>query len=184
MKKHALAALLPALCLALLVGCKSEMPADQAAPPVENASCGSIKTLHKTGDLYLASQPSAGDYAQLQAQGIKTVIDLRKDQEQRGFDEAKTVRDLGMTYVQIPWNGTDELDDVKFYDMRQALRGAERPILMKCGSSNRVGAGWLVYRVLDQGVPLDQAVEEAHTVGLRTAAYEAKALQYIKTHQK
>ena len=178
-----------ACCLLLvLAGCKTDTP-DTANPaaepaPVQAATCGSIKTLHQTGGaMYFASQPSAEDYALVKAMGIKTVIDLRTEQENRGFDEAKTVSDLGMAYVSIPWNSPEQLTDEKLDAMRAALRSAQRPLMMKCGSSNRVGAGWLAYRVLDEGVSVETAIAEAKEVGLRTPAYEAKALAYIETHR-
>lgn len=173
-------------CVLMLTGCKSgtDQHAVAAPAPVEATTCGSIKKISKVGQLYLAGQPSAEDYAQIKERGVKTVIDLRKDEEQRGFDEAKVVSEQGMTYVQIPWGSADELTDAKLDAMREALRTAERPLLMKCGSSNRVGAGWLAYRVLDEGVPVEQALAEAKEVGMRTPAYETKSLDYIKSRQK
>jgi len=172
-------------CLALMFGCKtkSESTAATEPAPVENATCGSINTLHTVGDLYLASQPSAEDYKLLKERGVRTVIDLRTGPENRGFDEGAVLKDLGITYIEIPWNGPDQLTDARLDAMRSALRTAERPIVMKCGSSNRVGAGWLAYRVLDQGVALETAVAEAKEVGMRTPAYETKAIAYIRARQ-
>jgi ubiquinone/menaquinone biosynthesis C-methylase UbiE len=54
--------------------------------------------------------------------------------------------------------------------------------MLHCGSANRVGAVWLTYRVLDQGVPIETAIEEAKTIGLRSPEYEAKARDYIHRH--
>ncbi|MFN3165698.1 MAG: beta-lactamase hydrolase domain-containing protein [Phycisphaeraceae bacterium] len=150
---------------------------------VQTQTCGSIKTLHVVGDVYLASQPSAEDYALLKDRGVKAVIDLRTDKEDRGFEEGATLKALGIDYIELPWNGPDQLTDAKLDAMRKALRNAKRPVMMKCGSSNRVGAGWLAYRVLDEGVALETAVAEAKQVGLRTPAYEAKARAYISARQ-
>ncbi len=41
----------------------------------------------------------------------------------------------------------------------------------------------MAYRVLDEGVPMTEALKEAKEVGMRTQAYEAKAVEYIKKHQ-
>jgi hypothetical protein len=39
---------------------------------------------------------------------------------------------------------------------------------------------WLTWRVLDEGVPYDEALVEAHAIGLRSPALEAKAADYIE----
>lgn len=177
----------PALALAyslmLLTACQTHDRASAAADPVEDVSCGSIKQIHAVGDLYLAGQPSAADYQLLKDRGVRTVIDLRKPGENRAFTEARVVTDLGMNYMALPWNGPDELTDDKLDAMRKLLREADRPAVMKCGSSNRVGAGWLAYRVLDEGVAVDAALAEAKRVGMRTPAYETITLRYIEANQ-
>lgn len=172
-------------CTLMLVGCNSTTDSTDTTPAaVEPVVCGTVKKIHQVDGLYLAGQPSAEDYALLKNEhGIRTVIDLRKPTENRGFDEAKVVGDLGMRYVVLPWSGPDELTDDKLDAMRKLLRETDRPMLMKCGSSNRVGAGWLAYRVLDEGVAVEVALAEAKTVGLRTPAYQEKSLQYIASHQ-
>jgi protein tyrosine phosphatase (PTP) superfamily phosphohydrolase (DUF442 family) len=71
-----------------------------------------------------------------------------------------------------------------FVEARKQLKAAERPILLHCGSANRVGAVWLPYRVLDAGLAWDAALAEAKTIGLRTPALEAKAMDYVQRHQQ
>jgi len=184
MRVNAALIALTAWALIALMGCKAAEQKPAATAPVEAVTCGTIKQIHAVDGLYLAGQPSAQDYALLKEQfGIKTVIDLRKPEEQRGFDEARAVQALGMSYITLPWNGAEELTDEKLDAMRKLLRESERPLLMKCGSSNRVGAGWLAYRVLDEGVALEQAVAQAKEVGMRTPAYETITREYIQKQQ-
>jgi len=73
--------------------------------------------------------------------GFRTVINLRTDQEP-GFEwERDAVEKTGMRYVQIPV-GADGLtrENVERIDaaLDQAL--TEGPILLHCGSGNRIGA--------------------------------------------
>ena len=161
----------------LLLGCQAKQA---GIAQVEPAQCGSVKNVHRAGDLYLAGRPTPGDYPLLKDLGIKTVFNIRHDDETPGLDEAKLVEAQGMAYVHLPWNGPEQLTDEKLDAMRRVLREAERPMLFHCGSANRVGAGWLAYRVLDEGVALDTALAEAKTVGMRTAAYELITLDYIE----
>jgi hypothetical protein len=43
-----------------------------------------------------------------------------------------------------------------------------------------VGGVWLTRRVLDEGVDVKTAIEEAKTIGLRSPAIQKKALDYIQ----
>ena len=52
--------------------------------------------------------------------------------------------------------------------------------MLHCGSANRVGAVWMVYRVLDEGVTWEQAHREALEVGLRTDGYVERAKEYVE----
>jgi protein tyrosine phosphatase (PTP) superfamily phosphohydrolase (DUF442 family) len=64
------------------------------------------------------------------------------------------------------------------------LKTVERPLLFHCASANRVGALWLPYRVLDNGITYDAALAEAKQVGLRAPGMETKAKDYIERHKK
>lgn len=145
---------------------------------LEPYACGSITRMHTLGGVFLASQPQPADLEQASAGGIRTVVNLRHASE-LDFDEGAVVEGLGMSYVALPWNGPDELTDDVFARGRELLRSAERPLLLHCGSANRVGALWIPWRVLDEGVPLEEAVAEAKVIGLRTPAFEEKARAYV-----
>jgi uncharacterized protein (TIGR01244 family) len=153
---------------------------DELAP----ATCGKIARVHRLADVYLAGQPTAEDLAQAKKDGIKTVINLRPDAEIKTFDERQAAEAAGLAYVHIPFAGADEATDAVFDEARKQLKAAKRPILLHCGTANRVGAVWLPYRVLDDGLTLDAALAEAKTIGLRTPALEAKAKDYIERHKK
>lgn len=169
------------LLLALLIqaGCQSDGTSQAEVAPVQPTQCGDVKNMHQIGDLYVAGGVTPSDYPLLKDLGIKTVLSIRHDKETPGVDAAKLVEAQGMTYVHLPWSGPDELTYMNLAAMRMVLRGAERPILFHCGSANRVSAGWLAYRVMDEGVDVETAVAEAKTFGLRTAAYETITLDYI-----
>lgn len=147
---------------------------------MEPYECGTITRLHTYNGVFLASQPNPSDFEQAKKGGVKTVINLRHHSEISDFDEAKVISDLGLAYHNVPWNGPDELTDERFDEVRKLLREAERPILLHCSSANRVGAMWLAYRAVDDGIPVDEALAEAKIVGIKSPAYEAKARDYIK----
>jgi protein tyrosine/serine phosphatase len=57
------------------------------------------------------------------------------------------------------------------------------PMLIHCGSANRVGAFWMIYRVVDQGWAEDKALDEAVKIGLTSPALKTFAHEYIAAHQ-
>lgn len=160
--------------------------ADQPAE-LEPADLGSVEQAHRAGDLYLAGQPSEDDIARWARKGYKTVVNLRStaEMDELGWDEGRTVRVAGMDYIEVPFRSADELTDDMFYQVRKLLRDpTRRPLVLHCASSNRVGAVWLPYRVLDEGVPMDDALDDAARAGLRSSDLAAKARDYIRRKQE
>ncbi|MDF1741347.1 MAG: DUF3365 domain-containing protein [Verrucomicrobiales bacterium] len=152
---------------------------EKVAPPVTETTLGETKTVHQVGDLFLGSQPEADDWKAIKEKGIKTVLSLRHPGE-TDFDDKQMVEAHGMRFLNIPWNGEDELTDEVFDQVRATLQTAEHPMLLYCGSSNRSAGVWLAHRVLDQNVALETALKEAAEAGLRSEAYQAKARAYIE----
>lgn len=86
-----------------------------------------------------AGQPDEAALAVFAEQGYTTVIDLRTEGEDRGFDEPATVEHLGMDYVSLPIGR----DDITFENAQMLdilISEADGPVLVHCGSGNRVGA--------------------------------------------
>ena len=156
-----------------------------AAPPntLKETTLGTTQNVHQVGNLFLAGQPSEADFKILKQRKITRVITLRTDSEIE-WDEAAVARAVGMIYTKIQISGLAAMNDKAFDAVRKQLKiGEKTGTLLHCASANRVGAVWLVYRVLDQGVELEKAVKEAKEVGMRVPIFETKARDYIKKHQ-
>jgi uncharacterized protein (TIGR01244 family) len=123
--------------------------------------------------LLAAGQPTAEDLAEVAAAGYKTVLDLRAPAEDRGFDEPALVRELGLAYVNLPFVSA-ELDLATLERFRELLLTAERPVLVHCGTSNRVGAALFAHWVLDGKLDLATARERATAAGLKSPELGAK----------
>lgn len=87
-----------------------------------------------------AGQPTAEQIEAAQAQGVKTVINLRPEGEMQDFDEAALVKKAGMNYVHIPVAGPDDINDANARLLDEALVPGALPALVHCASANRVGA--------------------------------------------
>ena len=122
----------------------------------------------------------------LKKDGFKAVINLREASEAGANIEenAAKAKALGLNYIHIPFSGqapqTKTIDDF----LAAVSNKANQPVFIHCGSANRVGAVWLVKRVLQDGWTVPKATEEAKMIGLRSAPLEQFALKYIEEHKK
>lgn len=165
------------LALPLLLSCAAPAWADAGA--LAPAELGSTARVNQLDGMLLASQPAAADLALARERGVRTVISLRHDAEPVGYDERAEAGRLGLDFVALPWASPDELTDAVFDRARQLLRDTPRPLLLHCGSGNRVAAVWLPWRVLDDGADWDAALAEARQVGLASPEFERKAKDYV-----
>ena len=170
-------ALLPAL-LGALAACSS--PGLPVTTGLQPHVLSDIPNLHTQGGVFFAGQPSPEALEAAARAGLAGVLDLRHGAE-RDWDEAALAASLGLSYHAVPWNGPDQLTDEVFARVDGVLASAPRPLLFHCGSGNRVGAHWLVWRVRHDGLDWDAALAEAREVGLRTPAYEQRAREYLTT---
>ena len=151
-------------------------------PRIEESSLGKTKNVHKANNLFFAGQFTKDEIKLIQDANVTRVITLRTDGE-IDWDEETAIKEAGMTFIKIPFRTPEALTDEVFDRVRELLRDKSTTTLFHCGSANRVGGTWLPYRVLDEGVDLEQALSEAKEIGLKTPFIKEKALAYIKRQQ-
>ena len=122
----------------------------------------------------------------LKNDGFKAIINLRQASEQGANIDTNsaTAKALGLNYIHLPLNAAAPSDKTVDDFLAAVADKANQPVYIHCGSASRVGAVWLVKRVLQDGWPVEKATEEARLIGLRSAPLEAFALKYIETHKK
>jgi len=168
----------------LLVAVLYAAPKPNTTDKIEPCKCGSVGNIHRFGKIYLAGQPQADDFRIAHEMGIKTILNIREHAE-LDWNEKKVVEDLGMQYFHIPFSTPKNLTDDIFAKTRKLFSDkSKHPIMVHCGSANRVGAVWLAHRVLDDALAEEVALAEAKKVGLRTPGYVDKAHDYIERMQK
>ena len=149
---------------------------------VKPANLGNTRNVHACNNLFLTGQFTSEDMPSIKSAGIERIISLRTEGEVQ-WNERSVVEASGLEFVSIPFSGQAALTDAVFARVRSLLKDNTAGTMLHCGSANRVGSVWLPYRVLDQGVPLEQALKEAKGVGMRNPDYEAKALDYVRRMQ-
>src|SRR5436190_185663 len=151
----------------------------QQAPGIQNFM--KINTEFCSG-----GQPTLAQLAELKGQGITAVVNLRTVGE-AGFDapaEEAEVKKLGMKYFHIPVANAGPKDEQADEFLKVTDDAKNRPVFIHCGSANRVGAFFMIRRVLRDGLTFDAAKTEATKIGLRSAQLEEFAKQYIEKNKK
>ena len=87
-----------------------------------------------------AGQPDKAALEVFADVGYATIIDLRGANENRGFEEAAVVEELGMHYVALPIESKDAISFENARKLDALLEEYPGPVLVHCGSGNRVGA--------------------------------------------
>lgn len=154
------------------------MARQEAGPPIR-------EFLRINKDFCTGAQPKLEHLAELKAQGIKTIINLRTPGEHRAADEEAKAKELGLRYYNIPVAFSDPKDEQVTEFLRITDDAENRPAFIHCAGAVRVGAFWMIRRVLRDGWTVEKAEEEAKKIGLRESPHlVAFARSFIERHQK
>lgn len=118
---------------------------------------------------WLATAGSLGkkDMNMLKLVGFKTIIDLRTASE--GTKEEKDIfHDLGLRYENI--EVANEITAQQLKTFTDILDKADKPILVHCATSNRVGGMLALYHI-QNGMDVDTAMELGRAANM-TESYE------------
>lgn len=113
-----------------------------------------------------AGQPSRQDFEMLRERGVRTVINLRVPSERGTREEPEWMKELGLAYVSIPVAGAAGVNEETARALDLALENAERPVLVHCGSSNRVGAVFALRAFHLEGKSAEEALEIGRSSGV------------------
>ena len=122
-----------------------------------------------------AGQPDEAAFEVFASSGYTTVIDLRGEQENRGLDEPAVVESLGMKYVLFPITGLEAISFENAAKLDELIESADGPVLVHCGSSNRVGALLALSKSL-KGADTDEAMAYGAEGGLSSLAGTVQTL--------
>ena len=109
--------------------------------------------------LYRGAQPKENDYADLAAMGIKTVIDLQRDDT---TPEQALVEAQGMKFYRIPMSDRSSPTAEQAAQFLKIVNDpANQPVFVHCaGGRHRTGAMSAIYRITHDGWSADQAYLE------------------------
>ncbi len=158
---------LAALALTGLPACASSLHHASIGYAKPVSDWDGFNNLFHDGKLYFTGQPTADALRKAPDRQIKVVVNLRSEVEMIsgvGFDEASLVQELGIEYVSIPVTAaTFSVADAD--KLKEVLSGTPGPVLIHCGSSNRVGGLWALYLYRHHDFDLDEAIDRGRSAG-------------------
>jgi protein tyrosine phosphatase (PTP) superfamily phosphohydrolase (DUF442 family) len=164
-----------ALCL---VYSQSSARSAQEVPPIRYF-------LQVNEQFCTGGQPRLEHLAKLKADGVKVIINLRQPSEHRAPEEEAEAKKLGLRYINIPVIYGEPKDEQADEFLKITDDPENRPAFIHCAAAIRVGAFWMIRRVLRDGWTVEKAEEEAAKVGLVNAPHLVSfAKNYIENHQK
>ena len=150
----------------------------QDAPPIRNF-------IRMNKQFCTGAQPRLEHLQQLKGEGVKAIINLRQPSEHRAAGEEAKAKEVGLRYFNIPVVFGDPKDEQVEEFLRITDDTANQPAFIHCAAGIRVGAFWMIRRVLRDGFTIDAAEKEAAEIGLRDNPHLNEfARQYIEKHRK
>lgn len=123
------------------------------------------------GDLLTGGQPSPAQLDEARRIGFRTIVNLRPPGEFDDWDEAARARTLGFAYINIPIAGPADLTLDNARTLADALDDLNAyPVMVHCGSGERVGALFALKVALIDGEDADTAMEIGRQAGLAALA--------------
>ncbi len=121
-----------------------------------------------TPDVSIGAQPQAADIQQLARDGVKTVINLRVDNETHDqlspLDEAQMVRDAGMEYLHIPVIGS-QVREGQVDEFCNAVEKLPKPIFVHCAKGKRAAALAVMNQARQEGWSGKKTLAQAEAMG-------------------
>ncbi len=131
----------------------AERPSTWAQP----ITLAGVPNLHKVSDgLYRSAQPTAEGMTNLVSLGVKTIVNLRHN-----HSDADEIQDLKLTAKRIPINTWSIRTSQAREFMKIIADTNAAPVLVHCQhGADRTGSFVAIYRVVEQGWTVDEALKE------------------------
>ena len=163
-----------ALFLLVLISVAAQDP----VPPIRNF-------IRMDQNFCAGAQPRLEHLEMLKKDGVKAIINLRQTSEHRAAEEEAKAKELGLRYINIPVVFGDPKDEQVDEFLKVTDNVENRPAFIHCAAGIRVGAFWMIRRVLRDGFTIEAAEKEAQEIGLRDNPHLNEfARKYIESHKK
>ena len=143
-----------------------------------------LPNFHKVSDqLYRGAQPSEPGFKKLSELGIKTLVNLRGEDENNQI-EKKAAESAGLRYFTVPLPGLSAPSDEQVARVMAVINDPEnQPVFIHCKrGADRTGTIGAIYRISREGWTADKAIAEARRYGMSWAEFGMRS--YISNYYK
>jgi tyrosine-protein phosphatase SIW14 len=136
-----------------------------------------------SAQLYRGAQPKADGIKRLAQLGIKTIVNLRADDE-RARAEEQEAKAAGLRYFSIPFKNLGRPTDEQIQQVLAIINSPEnQPVFVHCRrGADRTGTVMAIYRIEHDGWTGGQAKKEANRYGMRF--WQLGMKNYIKDYYR
>jgi len=155
----------------LVLGCESREEADTYIPPETSVSDKQFNFHIVDDGIWRSAQPSIESIAVMKMHGLKTIINLRGDEDNHLW-ESRICDSLDIQYFHIPMDGREVPDTADLNKILKVIENQKnQPVMYHClGGKDRTGIVTAVYRLKNSNV----GFEEVHTEMLMYGYNEEK----------
>ena len=141
-----------------------------------------LPNFRKVSDqLYRGAQPIAGGIRKLSELGIKTIVNLRGE-EDLIIGEKKETESAGLHYFNVPMPGLSAPSDEQVARVMAIINNPDnQPVFIHCKrGADRTGTIGAIYRISRDGWTADRAIAEARRYGMSWAEFGMRS--YISNY--
>jgi len=152
-------------------------------PALAGPSVQGINNFYQVDEhVYRGAQPTTEGYKYLAKIGVKTILDLREDDE-RSSEEGQVVTSLGMQYVNVPMTGLTPPTEAEITKILALLEdGTAGTVFVHCKSgADRTGAVIAAYRIDHDHWDNSRALKEAMSCGM--SSFQFPRQSFIRKFQ-
>ena len=134
----------------------------------QEARYAELPNFHQVNSqLYRGAQPKAGGLQRLKAIGIKTIVNLRGEDD-RTRAEGDAARALGLRYYSVPLPGFSAPKDKEVQQVLDIINAPEnQPVFVHCRhGEDRTGTIIACYRITHDGWTATRAKKKAESCGM------------------
>lgn len=154
------------------------MAIQDAVPPIRNF-------IRMNKEFCTGFQPRPDQLETLKKEGVKAIINLRQPGEHRSAEEEAKAKELGLRYFNIPFVYAEPKDEQVDEFLKITDDVVNQPAFIHCNQGIRVGAFWMIRRVLRDGFTIEAAEKEAEEIGMKNSPQLLEfARKYIESHKK
>ena len=129
-----------------------------------------IQNFHQVNEsVFRGAQPTEEGFQRLAKMGVKTIVDLRREDEHSTASERRMVEAAGMKYVNLPMQGFVAPHDAVISRVLAVLNNTGGgAVFVHCKrGADRTGGVIACYRISHDGWDNHKALKEAKTLGMR-----------------